>query len=157
MKRKIDERERMEMFKVEHYFFWFAFWGLLAALLIQQLFLGLDFSHVAGEWIVFMVMAVGSCIGYARKGIYDGGISKPGTKSYAIYSFAGSLLFSIVIGLGMYFRWKTSIGVTLGCIAICFTFLFALLFVCLWATGTWIKKRRKKLEQVYDDLEDERT
>ena len=30
-KKVVDEREQMEMFRVEHYMYWLAFWALLAA------------------------------------------------------------------------------------------------------------------------------
>ena len=49
---------------------WFAFWALLAAMMIQ-LVLGAEVKQMAGEWIVFMCLALYIGIACMRAGIWD--------------------------------------------------------------------------------------
>ena len=46
-KKVVDEREQMEMFRMEHYMYWFAFWALLAGIFFQIIFLDAPFRQVA--------------------------------------------------------------------------------------------------------------
>lgn len=150
-KQIVDERERMEMYKIEHYMFWFVFWALIVSIFVQQIFLKADFSQVAGEWIVFMLMAVGTLIGDFKGGHYDY-ISRPGWKSYLAYSIAGTAAYVfLIIANGMMRGWYDSaadaalVGVVSG------AGIFVILYVTFVIAGAWTKKRRKKLEEEFED------
>ena len=75
MKRKksnLDEMQEEKLLKVEHNGCWLAFWGLLAVMIIQGIAFGnKDFRTLAGEWIVFMALAVYLAVSCVRLGIWD--------------------------------------------------------------------------------------
>ena len=52
--KKVDERQEMDLLKVEHFGFWMMYWMLLAALIIQGIFMEDGVKRAAGEWIIFM-------------------------------------------------------------------------------------------------------
>lgn len=153
-KNVVDERERMEMYKVEHYMFWFAFWALLVSIFGQLIFMKASFGQIAGEWTVFMLMAVGTVIGEFRGGHYDY-ISSPGWRSYLAYSVGGTAAFVLLILLnGMLRGYYDSIGDMALAVSVSGGIMFVLLYVSLSIGGALVKKRRKKLEEEFDD-EDE--
>ena len=92
-KKKLDERELMEMYKVEHYGFWFVFWALFISISVQIIFLEKPFAQMGSEWIIFMLMAVFSLIGYFKGGHYDY-YTEPGWKSYLLYSSAATAVLT---------------------------------------------------------------
>ena len=151
MKKNMDERELMEMYKIEHYMFWFAFWALFASLIIQTVSSGFNIRQMAGEFIVFMSMAVISCILYLRKGIYDTW-SQPGIKSYLIYSIIFSMLTTIfVVVRNYYLGYVREIREMSIIAAIIEIFMFIVLFIVLSAFGEITKRRRNKLAKQYED------
>lgn len=153
-KNVVDERERMEMYKVEHYMFWFVFWALLVSIFGQLVFLRASFGQVAGEWIVFMLMAVGTVIGEFKGGHYDY-VSRPGWRSYLAYSAGGSGAVVILILLNGVMRgYYDSVGDAVLVAVISGGVMFVILYASLAAGGQIIKRRRKKLEEEFED-EDE--
>lgn len=115
-KQIIDERQEHDMYVIEHYGFWMAFWGLLAMILIQ-LILGKPSESFIYEWLLFMILAVSMTIGCAKKGIWSPK-AKPSQKEYIktaiivfgavvclllfIQAFRGEAfgLFTIMVDLG---------------------------------------------------------
>ena len=62
---QLDEMQEQELLKIEHNGCWLAFWMLLAAVIVQSIFFNADLRMLAGEWIIFMVLAfylAGACI-----------------------------------------------------------------------------------------------
>lgn len=150
-KQVIDERERMEMYKIEHYMFWFTFWALFVSIVVQMFFIGRDVKQVAGEWIVFMLMACGTALGDLRGGHYDY-LSKPGWKSYLVYSLFGAVMTAVfTLVNGTVRGWYDSVGDMVLAGIIQGVFLFVVLFAALSFVGAWTKKRRKKLEEEFED------
>ena len=71
-KSNLDEMQEQELLKVEHNGCWIAFWGLLIVIAVQSIaFRNIDFRMLAGEWAVFMVLAVYLSIACMRRGIWD--------------------------------------------------------------------------------------
>ena len=153
IKKNVDERELMEMYKIEHYAFWAIFWLLLASIFIQLIFCGPQFSQIAGEWIVFMIAALGSSIAYFKGGHYDY-FTKPCLKSYLLYSLIFACAFDILFALIIYVQhsFYNMIGFIISVIFV-WVFLFVVLFVVLSISGEAIKKKREKLEHQLDDKE----
>ena len=59
IKNRLDEMQEQRMLKIEHNGCWLAFWGLLVMLLIQEFVYGAgNWRYMAGEWIVFMCLAL---------------------------------------------------------------------------------------------------
>ena len=63
---QLDEMQEQKLLHIERNGCWFAFWGLLLALVVQAL-LGLDMKALAGEWVLFMALAVYLGIACARR------------------------------------------------------------------------------------------
>lgn len=150
-KNVVDERELMEMFRVEHYVCWITFWVLLISIFWQLFLVEASFSRVAGEWCVFMVMSFGILIGNLKGGHFDYS-SRPGWKSYLLYSViatvaAGGITLIRGMMIGYYKDWKMA-AFAVGRIG---TNTFLITFALLALSGTYVKYRRKKLEDIYDD------
>lgn len=151
--KKMDERERAEMYKNEHYAFWLLYCGQAISLIARGIFLGESFWNHAWEWGVFLAVSIWLVISDMRRGNYDY-YTEPGWKSYLAYSLGFSLLFDAVsVAAGIYKGWIVSVRAA--CIAgmVEFVFLFALCYAGLAVCGTLSKRRRKKLEEELDDEE----
>ena len=150
-KKVVDEREEMEMMRVEHYMFWFAFWALLISIFVQLLGMEAAFTQVAGEWTVFMLMAVGTVIGEIRGGHFDY-TSRPGWRAYLLYSSVAALAtmtLTYVRGSAAGY-YKTFSD---GCLSVLIVGIFTWVLTCgcLFAAGTIVKYRRRKLEKRFDE------
>jgi len=153
MKKVVDERQELELFKIEHVCFWIVFWLLLGSIIVQSMFLNAPFSQWGFEWSIFMISCGGVMVGCYKKGQWDF-YSKPTTKNYLIYSLIGAGAFAIIYAINMYLNnayLKDDLLVIGALTAFIFALLFALIFVALFVTGTLVKKRQKKLENQYSD------
>ena len=140
----LDEMQEQALLKIEHYGFWLAFWGLLTIMAIQAL-MGVAFSSLLGEWIIFMVLCVYALVSCLRHGLWDRNL-KPNLKT--------NLLVSILPGLAvgvfdiLLFRANETEPLDyllIGAIPALITFVrcFGALTVC----SALYKKRRRKLDQ----------
>lgn len=150
-RKKLDERELMEMYKIEHYAFWFLFWALFASLFIQLIFFDASFKQIGAEWIIFMIAAIASAIAYYKGGHYDY-YTKPGIKSYLFYSIIFTVVTDIVTAIAIYVHHNyynmTGYIITVVLFGVV---LFGIIFTTMALTGEAIRKRRKKLEEQFDD------
>lgn len=153
MKKIVDERQEAEFYKIEHYGFWVMFIGLLVAITYQVIFVKSGVFMIGGETIVFLVGGGVVLVGCFRKGLWSY-ISEPTVKNYILYSIVFTILYSGIFAVKRYVNcdyFKEDItelilpvGIFSGFI---FVFMFGLLFIC----GTLVKKRRKKLEDKFED------
>ena len=58
MKSNLDERQELKLLKIEHNGCWIAFWGLLIVMAIQMIVGNDSIKNLAGEWVVFMSLAL---------------------------------------------------------------------------------------------------
>ena len=93
---ELDERQKMDMYEVEHYSFWVLFWGMLIVLVVETMILDAPKEYVIPIFIVFMTGAIVSVIGYYKKGIWDGKTSKPSYGASFRYSLFFTVLFTII-------------------------------------------------------------
>lgn len=152
-KKVVDERQEMELYKIEHVCFWLVLWLLLGSIIIQSMFLNAPFSQWGFEWVILMICCGGVTVGYYKKGQWDY-YSKPTTKNYLIYSLIGSGGFAVIYAITMFINndyFKDDLLVLALLTAIIFAFLFALIFAALFITGTLVKNRQKKLEDEFND------
>lgn len=150
-KKVVDEREQMEMFRMEHYMYWFAFWALLVGIFFQIIFLDAPFRQVAGEWTVFMLMAIGLVIGDLAGGHFDYN-SRPGWKSYLIWSLiAAAAVVGITLANGIRHGWYENASDVAMPLFILGLFTFLLTYIAIAAAGAFVKYRRRKLEEEYED------
>lgn len=151
--KKVDERQEMDLLRVEHYGFWFMYWMLLAEIIIQGVVLD-GGEKILGEGIVFMATCVFVVIGWIRKGVWSYQTKKvPGVKYYLLYS----LIAAVVSGIfGMLMGSKENPGdmsaIMFRGFMVAVNALWITFFVFLIAGGI-AKGREKKLEM--DAIEDE--
>lgn len=147
MKKIVDERQELELMKVERAGFWIMWIVLLLSLLVQSLFLGADPKQTAGENISFLVGCLIVVIGCVKKGLW-GYDSTPCMKTYLGASLIGTLIFTFLLGAGLAFNGSEHI------LFICALFaigIFFLMFGVLFLMGTFTKRRQKKLASQFDD------
>jgi uncharacterized membrane protein len=152
-KKVVDERQELELYKIEHVCFWLLFWLLLGSIIIQSMILNAPFSQWGFEWGIFMVGCIGVIVGCCKKGQWDF-YSKPTTKNYLLYSLIGSGAFALIYAITMYLNNPYFKGnlLALGALTVfIFAMLFALIFAALFITGSLVKKRQKQLEDEFRD------
>ncbi len=154
LKKVVDERQELEMLKVEHIGFWVMFWGLLVSIIWQSFFMEATLQQLGAEWIIFMAACVISMIGYVKKGQWDY-YSEPSVKSYFLYSSATAVIFGVVFGISRYFKYemcREQILTRLLPIAIIPSiFIFIITFIALAITGKMVQNKRAKLENEFDE------
>ena len=57
-RRRIDERQRADLRRVESYGYWIAFWLLLASVIVKSVIIGRPKEEWLTEWVIFMILAV---------------------------------------------------------------------------------------------------
>ena len=149
MKNNLDERQELNLLKIEHNGCWFAFWGLLAVMVIQMFLENGSPKNLAGEWIVFMCLAVylsGACM---KNGIWDRKL-KPNFTTNAIVSgiaaaAGGGIWFAI-----SYQNYHNFIGSIMTGIFVFFS-IGSLCLAALVVSSKIYKKRVEKLEKMDED------
>lgn len=158
-KKEIDERQQADLNRVTSYGYWIAFYLLLAAVVVKGFIMGRPLREWAVEWIVFMILAFYEVAACMKIGVWTQGRQRPEKKDYVRYSLIGSLLFSVILTVGYYFRLNPDKR-TFGSIASMFVYWFVLLVVVLFCgyllAGGIYNRRNKKLEEELDkELEEE--
>lgn len=157
LKNNLDERQELELLRIEHYGMWFAFWALLIAMVVQA-WMGAPMAQMAGEWIVFMILCIGQVIACVRKGIWDRRL-RPNFKTNLLISLIAAFAVAAFISVRMWLNmggdpdllWTIPFGALM---AGAFTFILCL--AALTLTSHLTKKREQKLEAaLYEDAEDE--
>lgn len=155
MKNDLDEMQEKKLLKVEHHACWIGFWGLTAAIYIQQAIGILTDTpqNTTGETIVLLVMSAYIIIRCISNGIWDRKL-KPNMKTNTIISVSVSVavaLFQSIITYAKYQKLLGSIGV--------FVFMSCLLFVLMMLVfGISVSLYRRKtlqLEKLADQDERE--
>ncbi|MGN1016712.1 MAG: DUF6773 family protein [Faecousia sp.] len=143
-KSNLDEMQEQALLKIEHYGCWLAFWGLLAVMAIQAL-LGVAFSSLLGEWIVFMVLCAYIVVSCLRHGIWDRYL-KPNLKTNLLASILAGLAVG-VFSMLLFHANETEFLDYLLIGAISTILVFVLCFLALTVFTALYKKRREKLDQ----------
>ena len=149
---KLDEMQEQELLKIEHNGCWIGFWGLLAAMLVQSLAFGnTDFRTLAGEWIVFIVLAVYLGIACARRGIWDRRIPMS-TKANIIVSAIAAAALGLISAVMILRKYNWPAGTAAAALitaGITFILCFAVLTIVMKKTA----KRIQKLEEEPADVD----
>lgn len=95
VKNNLDERQELKLLKIEHNGCWMAFWGLLAAMLLQMALGNNSLENLAGEWIVFMCLAIYLMAGCMKNGIWDRKL-KPTLKTNTLISGIAAIVMGII-------------------------------------------------------------
>ena len=156
MKKKmsnLDEMQEQALLQVEHNGCWLAFWGLQAAMAVQIIaFRELDFKTLAGEWIVFMALAIYLAVGCIRRGIWDRRMQM-NTKTNLIASAVAALAPGAFSALTVFRNYGKPAG-TVAAALISAVITFALCFITLTLGMKKTKKRQKELEEEPSDADE---
>ena len=141
-KNNLDEMREQVLLKIEHNGCWLAFWGLLAAMIVQMI-LRVPGIQIMGEWIVFMVLGLYLSVACLRKGIWDRRL-KADWKTNLIISLLAAVAVGILVVLSNPYLsepldYVLAAGITGG-----FTFLLG--FGALSLFLKLYRKRREKLD-----------
>lgn len=148
MKKVVDERQELELLKIERTGFWVIWSILLLSIITQLLFQGKRPDELAGENIAFFVGCITIIVGCMRKGVWCY-TSKPTVKNYLLASLAGSILFTFILGAILM---KNGSAHHIPVICISFAILiFLLAFLILFLTGTYVRHRETKLAAQFDE------
>lgn len=154
-KKVLDEREMLEVYKMEHIWFWILYWGLFISMQVKVFILSRSFTEVLSEFILLMIGSFGIIIGCIRKGNW--GCSFEGTpKNILLLSTVVSAVFAIFWGITMY--WNNPyfpqypLHLVLICLAL-FFFLWLALAGSLFLCAHLINKKRKELDKSLDEEE----
>ena len=149
----LDEMQELELLKIEHNGCWIAFWGLLIALAVQSAVFGnTDFRTLAGEWVVFMVLAVYLAVACMRRGIWDRRIPM-NTRSNLTLSAAAAAALGGLIAITV-FRSCRKLSVTAAAALITASVTFALCFTALTLAMKKTAKRIRQLEEEPSDADE---
>lgn len=152
----MDERQELELLKIEHVGFWIMFWALTISIIIQTIFMNKDFDEIIGEMIVLLIGAGCIIIGCAKKGQWDY-YSQPSMKNYLLYSTITATIFSLLIGVKKWKQYEVFRedfwGMAIPIVLILFVSCFALVFISLFICGKIVQNRRKKLEKEYEEID----
>ena len=150
MKNNLDERQELKLLKIEHYGCWLAFWGLLIALTVQMVLTPDEPKAMAGEWIVFMALALYLSVACMKNGIWDRKI-RPTVKNHLLMSAAAGVVVGILFFAISYVLYHHLIG-SLATAAFMFFFVGVLCFGALMISA---KICQKRLQKMAENIEEE--
>ncbi|WP_088188341.1 DUF6773 family protein [Desulfosporosinus sp. FKA] len=145
-KNNLDEMQEKKLLSIEHNGMWLAFWGLVAAIMIQTC-LGADFKQLAGEWVILMVLSIYTLIACIKNGIWDRRL-KPNLKTNTLMSLLTGLAVFVIFAIE--FHLDNQHGLVLPAAAFIGIFTFLLCLAVLQFTSYLYKKRKETLEQACD-------
>ena len=145
-KNVLDERETLEMYRIEHRGLW-AMYTLLCATVVVQLLFGADLAQMGGELFVIGAVSVGLIIAYARRGIWDTD-ARPSTRGNAVYSALSAAGVGVIV-LGR--RANPWIALAAGAA------MFALCFVLLTLLMRYVQRRQEAQSRALEDDEETTT
>lgn len=149
----LDEQQELTLLKIEHTGCWLVFWGLLAAMVVQQFVFGPDFKSIIGEWIVFMILAIYLSFACMRNGIWDRHL-EPKSGTNLKVSLIAALAAGLIVFGASYIRYRDYIlgSVTAG--GITAVVVLVLCFISLQLSAASYRKRREKMdEEPEEDVE----
>ncbi|MDD3413163.1 MAG: hypothetical protein PHY47_04110 [Lachnospiraceae bacterium] len=156
--KKIDEREELELLKVEHVGFNVMFFTAVISLVIESYIMNCEFKIFAGEFVIVIVGAIVTLIGSIRKGNWDY-YSKPNAKNYFLYSFVSAIIFTICFVIGKmrtYEFFRENYAQRIIPVGIIFFFsIFILCFVVLAFCGSLVKKKREKINKSLEETDED--
>ena len=143
---KLDEMQEQKLLHIEKNGCWLAFWMLLIAMAVQMMISGMgNFRGIAGEWIVFMCLALYLVIDCMRNGIWDRRM-EPDAKTNFKVSLLASVITGIIFGIINYTNYHMVAG-ALATFVIIAGFIFVSVFVALSISAAIYKKRFKEMEE----------
>lgn len=147
-KNNLDERQEQKLLQIEHNGCWLAFWGLLIAMAVQMV-IDVDMRTLAGEWVVFMILALYITVACIRNGIWDRRL-KADRKTNLAVSIVAAIGAGAVFAVISYANWD-AIQAAVATFAIVAIFVFISCFIALTVSAKAYKDRLAKMESEYNE------
>ncbi len=149
-KNNLDEMQENKLLHIEKNGCWFAFWALLASLVIQTVVSRENLiERLAGEWTVFMCLALYLGVACIKNGIWDRKL-KADPKTNLMVSLIGAFAAASVNAVINYAEYGM-IEAAFWCFVIVFIFTALLCFGALTICMSIYKKRLNKMEEQYQE------
>ena len=120
----LDEREMLDMYRVEHFGLWLMY-GLLCASVLVQMLMGAELVQMAGELAVVIISSTAMVVANVRHGVWDES-SRPSAKGNAAYSLGAGLCVFVILSL-VSGNIGASLAAGLCTVVICFAALMLLM------------------------------
>lgn len=149
-KNNLDEMQEGKLLHIEKNGCWFAFWALFASIFIQMLISRENvIERLAGEWIIFMCLAVYLGVACVKNGIWDRKL-KADPKTNILMSLLAGVLSGTLNGVINYLEYGFLESAFL-CFIVCFVFVVVICFVVMTLCTSLYKKRLRKMEEQYEE------
>lgn len=149
-KSNLDEMQENKLLHIERNGCWFAFWALFAIIIIQMMISRENvIERLAGEWIVFMCLALYLGIDCIRNGIWDRKL-KADPKTNVLMSMLAGVITGALNGSMNYIEFGFWQG-ALWTVVINFVLVTVVCFVALTLCTTLYKKRLNRMEEQYEE------
>lgn len=149
----LDERQEKQLLRIEKNGCWLAFWALIASVFIQQWIFGIrDIKAIAGEYIIFLGLAIYLAFGCIKNGIWDRHL-KADSKTNMVTSVVAAILSSIAFTFVNYRTYQNTLSV-IATFVIMLVSVFIICFLALSALSLLYKKQVKKMEDKYEEALD---
>lgn len=153
MKNRLDEMQEQKLLHIEHNGCWFAFWALIVAMFVQMAFSGVgNFKQIAGEWIVFMMLALYLAISCMKNGIWDRKL-EPNLKTNVLISLISAAGFGVIFAIVNYFNFK-SVEAAFFTFVIMAIALFVGIYLALMVSTLIYQKRVRDMENSFKEDEE---
>ena len=150
-KSNLDEMQEAKLLQIEHNGCWLAFWGLLAAMIVELFVFGVEnMRYFIGEWIVFMVLCVYMGEACLRNGIWDRRLKADRKTNLTVSLIAGAAAGLIFAAISLV-RYHSVSGAI-----VTFVLLFVFVSLCCFiALSLTAREYRKKLAQLESEVDGE--
>lgn len=150
IRKKWDERQKTDMLRAEHYAFRTMWWILAAGLTYQGYILAAPFSEMKWELAAFAAGSVVALTLSMRKGMWDSRI-KFTVPNCLRLSAVFTAAFGALYAIGKYRQYEACredvAGVLLPITLVFCVAVFVLCFLTLYLTGSYTRRREKKIEK----------
>lgn len=160
-RRRIDERQRADLRRVESYGYWIAFWLLLVSVIVKSVMLGRPKEEWLTEWVIFMILAIYNVVSLAWIGVWSENSPKPTFASSVSSSLLGSLGFSVIFTAGSWLQsgktmeMKTLILMFMAWFIGLFLVLIAAFAVLMWVYRARYRRLQKQMDAELEEEEHE--
>ena len=151
-KNRLDEMQEQKLLQIEHNGCWLAFWGLLIALFVQIFLYGRDFERIAGEWTVFMCLAVYIVVSCLKNGIWDRRLAPVPDVNLKSSLTAGGIS-GLIFGIITYREYQKAWGAAATGVVIAML-VFASCFAGLSVLSYFYRERTERLENAEEKGEE---
>jgi signal transduction histidine kinase len=146
----VDERQELELLKIGNSSFTVMLISLIAVMIVQMFVFNFEMKYLTGYFVVLIIVFIWVVVCSIRRGAWEF-YTKPGMKSYILYSLAFGIGFSLLFTMLRYFLHEMSLAHAVRFFAINFVSISIPMFIIYLLLGTIVKKRQQKLQQNFDD------